>query len=99
MREKNGTSEGRYIKKISGGKMLKVHVWTHGSIIKSVKFYGDYFIYPEDIIEKLEKLLENKTLEEAKKILIELLKDVEMVGICAEDFCEGLEEAYKNSQH
>lgn len=95
MKEMNGILEGRYVKKIAGGKMLKVYIEVSGNTIISVKFYGDYFIYPEDVIETLERLIERKTLEEAKKILVDHLKDAEMLGISIEDFCEGLEEAYK----
>lgn len=96
MKEMSGISKGKYLKKITGGKLIKVYIEVEGDKIRSIKFLGDYFVYPEEIVERVEKEIEGKSVEEGKDIIRKNLKNVEMVGISVEDFVEALMEAYRS---
>jgi len=58
--------------------------------IKRIKITGDFFMYPEDAIEKLEKSLQGIQFdeEEISKKVKEALKDVELIGVAMEDFVD-----------
>jgi len=98
MNATNGISEGRHIRKIPGGKMLKVVVRVENGKITYVRFHGDYFVYPEEAVEDMEREIYGKNLEEAKEIIEKYLSSADMVGISVKDFCEALEEAYKKAR-
>jgi len=94
----SGISEGRIIKKIPGGKMLKVVVRVREGRIIHARFHGDYFVYPEEVVEDMEREICGKTLDEAKDIIEKYLASVEMVGISIQDFRDALEEAYEKAR-
>jgi len=43
--------------KVKGGKLIKVALEVEGDVIKSAKICGDFFLYPEDAIEEIERSL------------------------------------------
>ena len=53
------------IYKVPNGKLLKVFLEDAKGRIASVKITGDFFVYPEDVIEKLEVDLRGTELTEA----------------------------------
>lgn len=54
--------------KIPEGKLVKIELETADDKIKKIKITGDFFLYPEEIISKLEKSLENCQI--TKEVLI-----------------------------
>jgi len=48
--------------KIPEGKLVKIELETVDDKINKIKITGDFFLYPEEIINKLEKSLENRQI-------------------------------------
>lgn len=65
--------KGNSVYKIPDGKLVKVHLDFDKDIIVSVKIFGDFFMYPEEGIEKLESSLAGKKLVE--KDLVQAISD------------------------
>ncbi len=60
--------KGSSVYKIPDGKLVKVQLEFEGQKILSVKIFGDFFLYPEEGIEKIEQTLSGKTLEEKELV-------------------------------
>lgn len=45
------------IYKIPGGKLIKIHLEMTGDKIKTIHIFGDFFLHPEEIIERIEHSL------------------------------------------
>jgi len=60
----------------------------HEGRIKNIKITGDFFMYPEDTIEKLEEALKGVEFEkkEIRNAIENSLKDVELIGVSIDDF-------------
>ncbi len=88
MKVENGILKGEL--KVKGGKLIKCTLELHEEKIKRIKITGDFFMYPEDAIEKLEKSLQGIQFdeEEISKKVKEALKDVELIGVAMEDFVD-----------
>ena len=88
MRAENGILRGEL--KIKGGKLIKCTLELHEGRIKRIKITGDFFMYPEHTIEKLEKALQNARFqeEEISKKIKEALKGVELIGVAVDDFVD-----------
>lgn len=52
------------IYKVPNGKLIKISLEKKDNIIQNIKITGDFFIHPEDSIEKLEKILKNVFFDE-----------------------------------
>jgi hypothetical protein len=48
---------GKAVYKVPGGKLLRVSVEYDGGTIREVRFSGDFFIHPEDALERVEAAL------------------------------------------
>lgn len=89
---------GTAIRKVPGGKLLRVDV-TYQDIIETLKITGDFFLHPEDVILEIEKALvgahvplsKTETISELSKILVE--NGAELIGATVEDVIDTLEEA------
>ena len=88
MKVGNGILKGEL--KVKGGKLIKCTLELDEEKIKRIKITGDFFMYPEDAIEKLEKSLQGIQFdeEEISKKVKEALKDVELIGVAMEDFVD-----------
>ena len=53
----NGTSRGKAINKVAGGKLIKVSLGVEDGRIVDIKVTGDFFMHPEEKIEELENTL------------------------------------------
>lgn len=56
--------KGNSVYKIPDGKLVKVHLDFDKDTIVSVQIFGDFFLYPEEGIEKVEAALGGKKLVE-----------------------------------
>jgi lipoate-protein ligase A len=85
---------GRRIMTISeykrmGGKLIGISFNYNGGIFSDVIIYGDFFIFPEESIDSLEKSLEGKSLSEVLSCIEDFFSsDVEFYGITKEDLAE-----------
>ncbi|MBS7653557.1 MAG: lipoate protein ligase C-terminal domain-containing protein [Candidatus Bathyarchaeia archaeon] len=76
--------------KVEGGKLIKVQLNKDDGRIGAIKITGDFFMYPEGLIEDLEKFLIGCPLNET--IIIETIrkfieeKGITLLGVAPEDF-------------
>lgn len=72
-----------------GGKLISVSFNYSDSIFSEVKIYGDFFIFPEDAIEILEKSIEGKTYIELPETINNFLSlGIRFYGITKDDLME-----------
>ena len=87
---------GHTIYKVPKGKLLKIHLdyEEKAQIIQKIEITGDFFAYPEDSIEHLEKALLQTSLREEvlRKTIAEFVSSygVEFIGLTAEDLTQGI---------
>jgi len=76
--------------KVKGGKLIKVQLFKKGDEIEKIKITGDFFLYPEELIEELEEALTGCLLNESDlttlvKTLVEK-REATLLGASPEDF-------------
>jgi hypothetical protein len=82
----NGILRGEY--KARNGKLVRCSIQVSQNMIKWIKFTGDFFIYPEEKIEELERRMIGAKKEEISKRIREFFGGVKAVGAGADDFIE-----------
>jgi len=75
--------EGKAVMKVPGGKLLRAAVRYDGGDIESVRLSGDFFMYPEDGLERLEAALSGIGEEMLPKAIEEGLSGCRLFGIDA----------------
>jgi lipoate-protein ligase A len=88
--------KSKSIYKVPNGKLLKIFLdYDQSSVsINSVCITGDFFAYPEESIEIMEKRLKNSKLN--RKHLIEKIQfiinenDIEFIGLDAQGLTDGI---------
>ena len=83
------------LKKIKGGKTVKLDVVIDDGKIRDIVISGDFFVYPQEALEELENKLKGCSLNEAKSILKEYAGRVTVLGFTLDDVAELLEKAFK----
>lgn len=78
--------------KVPNGKMLKLFIDVESDVIKEIKITGDFFVHPEEAIEKLEQALTGVAISDVEKVVNEFFanNEVEMVGVGEEDIVKGI---------
>ncbi len=81
--------------KVKDGKLLRLKLFLKRNnkkvVISSALICGDFFAYPEDSIELLEKLLHKKEICPAlKKELLQKAKGLSLIGFTPEDLYSAL---------
>ncbi len=89
----SGITRGEAI--LKRGKLLRVWMEFEGDEIKNVKITGDFFIYPEDTVEVLEKELKGKKIKDVQVIVENVMRDCEYIGIEPKHIVEAVELAWK----
>jgi lipoate-protein ligase A len=85
-------------KKVKEGKLVKVDV-EFDEFIRKIKITGDFFLHPEDVIEKIEKSLTGMKKDASEEIIISKIQaiveenDAQMIGIGSESLAEVIREA------
>ncbi|NMC77049.1 MAG: hypothetical protein GYA60_07145 [Candidatus Methanofastidiosa archaeon] len=78
-----------YEYKRQGGKLIGVSFNYTNKIFSGIKIYGDFFIFPEEEIERLEKTIEGKTYSEISKSIEDFFSSgIRFYGITREDLLE-----------
>ena len=91
---------GSSIKKISGGKLIRVDV-VYSRKIEHVKITGDFFLHPEELITVIEESLAGAEIPLSKKLLVERVETVlnnngaTVIGFSPEDLISVLMDAVK----
>lgn len=87
-------------RKVREGKLVKVDV-EYDKVIKKLKITGDFFLHPEEILEKIEKsmlgLNKNASIETIASKIQKIVKahDAQMIGISPESMAMVIKEALK----
>ncbi|MFH1787091.1 MAG: lipoate protein ligase C-terminal domain-containing protein [archaeon] len=80
--------------KVAGGKLVRVEGESAGERIQSIRITGDFFMFPEDGIEKIENGLSDCALEKgmiAKKTADVIAKNkIQVQGFTPEDLAEAI---------
>ncbi len=92
MPQENGISKGESIYK--AGKLIRVKAKFMGEVIEDIRITGDFFLYPEESIESIEKSLRGTTVEDAKRKLSEIMNDMEYEGIDPESLSKAIKDAW-----
>jgi len=76
--------------KVEGGKLIKVQLVRKGDRIEKITIMGDFFLYPEELIEELEEALTGHLLNETDltalvKTLVEK-REATLLGASPNDF-------------
>ncbi|MDD1775731.1 MAG: hypothetical protein LUP94_00075 [Candidatus Methanomethylicus sp.] len=80
------------LKKVKGGKLVKVSVRSTDGIIEKVTISGDFFAYPEEGIEQIEKELRGANISMVRSIIDSAAGGVVFVGVNRGDLVEMVEE-------
>jgi hypothetical protein len=88
--------KSKSVYKVPNGKLLKIFIDFNieKKKINKIKIAGDFFVYPEESIENIEKNLKNVKLERGS--IIEIINTIarkhkiEFIGINSEDIAEGI---------
>ncbi|WEU40593.1 MAG: hypothetical protein OdinLCB4_001280 [Candidatus Odinarchaeum yellowstonii] len=76
--------------KVKGGKLIKCRIELEDNNIRSVRYTGDFFLHPEEYIEKLEESLTGVAAspERVKQIIEDFFKkpEITLIGASPEDF-------------
>lgn len=79
-------------KKISGGKSIKIDLEIiDGKIVKFI-LSGDFFAFPNEKLEEMEKKIIGKNIDEAEKIINEYKYKINLIGISFNDILSLLNE-------
>ncbi|MCS7098416.1 MAG: hypothetical protein NZ922_05530 [Candidatus Methanomethyliaceae archaeon] len=81
------------IKKVEGGKLVKVKILEEEGIIKEIRIAGDFFVHPEEAIEELEEFLKGIPLNKVRDRIREFMneKKIRLVGLKIDDLVEVIE--------
>ena len=85
--------------KIPGGKLVKVKLDTSSGKISDVKILGDFFLHPEETLQRIEELLLGSTADETSienKVAQALTEsDATLIGATAADIAKTIMMAWK----
>ncbi|MFA7690527.1 MAG: lipoate protein ligase C-terminal domain-containing protein [Methanofastidiosum sp.] len=80
--------------KRQGGKVIGVSFNYKNDIFSEVRIYGDFFVFPEEGIDNLEKSINQKSLSELLQLIEDFFSsDIIFYGINKED----LQEVFKRA--
>ena len=89
-------------RKVKEGKLVKVEVECDG-FIKKIKITGDFFLHPEDTLDKIEKSIlglgKDAGTEEIASRIHEIVEanDARMIGVSPESLAQVIREARKRN--
>lgn len=85
--------------KIPGGKLVKIKLETSSGKITEVKILGDFFLHPEETLQKIEDSLIGSTANETsiEDIIAQTLaeSDATLIGATAADIAKTIIMAWK----
>jgi len=89
-----------YVKRIEGGKTIRVCMDYEDNIIKNIFFSGDFFLYPEEMLNNLNNKINGKYLnEQLKNEIIRYLEPYTIIGAKPSDFYDVIVEAINSGKN
>lgn len=89
---------GRSIIRSRAGKTLVIDLLVDAEgVIRKCFISGDFFAYPETLINDIEKKLPGHRLSDALTIIKKLVENSSLLGITIEDLLNGLRQAYNDA--
>lgn len=86
--------QSKSVYKIPNGKLLKISLEYNNNVVSEIRIMGDFFAYPEEAIEIMEKELKNSLLnrESLLKKINSVIKEnkIEFIGLNAEGLTDGI---------
>jgi lipoate-protein ligase A len=92
--------EGRAKLKVPGGKLLTVKI-RYDDMISEIQIVGDFFIFPEDALPKIEGALVGMRADEDANVFSKNISDVaahngiELIGITPDAIAQAMKMAIK----
>lgn len=87
---------GRAEHKVPGGKLLRADLAVDETV-RDIELHGDFFIYPEDAITRIEEALRGTSRSADQDSITETVQraaaNAELVGFAAEDVAQVVREA------
>jgi len=84
------------IYKVPGGKLLKISLKydEKSNVIKGIRITGDFFAYPEEAIELIEKKLRNTVIEQEQlqQKISSIINEnhIQFIGLTVEGLTQGI---------
>lgn len=76
------------VKRIRGGKTLKIDLELKGDRIVDIVISGDFFAHPEEAIDELERELKGSSIDDITFIVNKFRDRIELVGLSIDDILE-----------
>jgi len=73
------------VKRISGGKTLKIDLVVVDDVLKDIVISGDFFAHPENAIDDLENELRGKRLSDIDSVFEKYRGLIVLIGVSLED--------------
>ena len=89
--------------KVAGGKLLRVKV-DYDDVIKRASITGDFFLHPEESIEKIESAIFGLNVNDSESKITNIIKEVieensiELIGIDAEAIARNIKAAMRQEE-
>ncbi|MFX1485862.1 MAG: lipoate protein ligase C-terminal domain-containing protein [Promethearchaeota archaeon] len=87
---------GRAELKIPGGKLIRAQVSAEDGKIRRIIITGDFFLHPEDVLDRLEETLLGRKAKEVDKTIDRFFKENKavLVGVKVRDFTKVILDAW-----
>jgi len=79
--------------KVPGGKMIRLDIAIDDGTVTSIRITGDFFMYPEEAVESIERFLTGKKISESLAAETDSFlkrKGIRLVGLAADDIAEAI---------
>lgn len=96
--------EGKASRKVPGGKLVRARVRFEEERVDDVKLTGDFFLYPEEALDRVEDALAGKPVDAGRVDLAETVElvledaDAQLVGVGPDDVAIAVLEAIEEGQ-
>ena len=76
------------LKRVEGGKTLKIDLEIESGIIKDIIISGDFFAYPMEAVEELENMLKGVNVSDAIDIINCFRDRIVFIGLTIDDIID-----------
>ncbi|RLG83921.1 MAG: hypothetical protein DRO40_03080 [Thermoprotei archaeon] len=76
------------IKRVKGGKTLKIDLDVESGIIKDIIISGDFFAYPMEAVDELENMLKGASVSNAIEIINCFRDRIVFIGLTIDDIID-----------
>jgi len=76
------------LKRVKGGKTLKIDLDIESGIIRDIIISGDFFAYPMEAVDELENMLRGASVSDAIEIINYFRDRVVFIGLTIDDIID-----------